>query len=215
MVMDVVAAAARIEEAGGRVIHMEVGQPAAPAPRDRDRGRAGGARRAARSTPKSLGIPSLRARIARHYRDTYGVEVPAERVIVTTGSSAGFILAYLAAFNPGDRVALAVPGYPPSRHILTALGCEPVLIETGADTRYALTGEALLAAHRKKPLQGVLVASPANPTGTMMTAEALSELIARRGRRRHPRHLRRNLSRARLCVRAPRPRCGFRATPSW
>ncbi|HVG51274.1 MAG TPA: aminotransferase class I/II-fold pyridoxal phosphate-dependent enzyme, partial [Xanthobacteraceae bacterium] len=110
--------------------------------------------------------------------DTYGVEVPAERIVVTTGSSAGFILAYLAAFNPGDRVAFAIPGYPPSRHILSALDCEPVLIETGADTRYALTGEALLAAHRRKPLHGVLVASPANPTGTMMTAAALSELIA-------------------------------------
>ena len=111
----------------------------------------------------------MRARIARHYRDTYDLDVSPDRVIVTTGSSAGFILAYLAAFDPGDRVAFAVPGYPPSRHILTALGCEPVLIETGADTRYALTGEALLAAHRRQPLKGVLVASPANPTGTMMT----------------------------------------------
>ena len=81
-----------------------------------------------------------------HYRDTYNLDISPDRIVVTTGSSAGFILAYLAAFNPGDRVAFAVPGYPPSRHILTALGCEPVLIETGADTRYALTGEALLAA---------------------------------------------------------------------
>ena len=102
----------------------------------------------------------------------------ADWIVITTGSSAGFIFAYLAAFNPGDRVAFAVPGYPPSRHILTALGCEPVLIETGADTRYALTGEALLAAHRKSPLKGVLVASPANPTGTMMTPEALSDLVS-------------------------------------
>lgn len=177
MVMDVVAAAARIEEAGGRVIHMEVGQPAAPAP-----GPALAAAAAALSGPlkytESLGIPSLRASIARHYRDTRQIEVPPDRIIVTTGSSAGFILAYLAAFNPGDRVAFAIPGYPPSRHILTALDCEPVLIETGADTRYALTGEALLAAHRKRPLQGVLIASPANPTGTMMTAQAIAGLIA-------------------------------------
>jgi len=176
MVMDVVAAAARIEERGGRVIHMEVGQPAAPAP-----AAAIAAARAALdgrlAYTESLGIPSLRARIARHYRDAYGVDVPAERIVVTTGSSAAFILAFLALFEPGDKVALAVPGYPPSRHILTALGCEPVLIETTAETRYALTGEALLAAHRRTPLKGVLVASPANPTGTMMTPEALADLI--------------------------------------
>jgi aspartate/methionine/tyrosine aminotransferase len=176
MVMDVVAAAARIEEAGGRVVHMEVGQPAAPAPAS--------AIAAARNAlggrltyTESLGIRPLRERIARHYRDTYSLDIAPDRIVVTTGSSAGFIFAYLAAFNPGDRVAFAVPGYPPSRHILTALGCEPVLIETGADTRYALTGEALLAEHRKSPLKGVLVASPANPTGTMMTPEALSELV--------------------------------------
>jgi len=99
-------------------------------------------------------------------------------VVVTTGSSAGFILAFLALFEPGERVALANPGYPPYRHILSALGCEPVLIETAADTRWAITGEALLAAHQRKPLAGVVIASPANPTGTMMTADALARLIA-------------------------------------
>jgi aspartate/methionine/tyrosine aminotransferase len=81
-------------------------------------------------------------------------------------------------FEPGDRVAVTVPGYPPYRHILTALGCEPVLIETSSETRHALTGEALLAAHRKAPLKGVLVGSPANPTGTMMSREALTSLMA-------------------------------------
>jgi aspartate/methionine/tyrosine aminotransferase len=156
---------------------MEVGQPAASAP-----SRAIAAARAALSGPlrytETLGIPSLRARIARHYHERYGVTVDADRVIVTTGSSAGFILAFLALFEPGDRVAVAVPGYPPYRHILKALGCEPVLIETTADTRFALTAELLLAAHRRAPLHGVLVASPANPTGTMMTAEAVRDLHA-------------------------------------
>jgi len=98
-------------------------------------------------------------------------------VIVTTGSSAAFILAFLSMFEPGDRVAIANPGYPPYRHILTALGCEPVLIETDAATRFAITGESLRAAHAKKPLAGVLVASPANPTGTMMSPAALAALI--------------------------------------
>src|SRR5262249_16065061 len=125
----------------------------------------------------ALGIPSLRARISRHYREAHGCNVDPERIIVTTGSSGGFILAFLSMFEPGDRVAVTVPGYPPYRHILTALGCEPVLIETTSETRHALTGEALLAAHRKTPLKGVLVASPANPTGTMMSKEALSSVI--------------------------------------
>jgi aspartate/methionine/tyrosine aminotransferase len=104
--------------------------------------------------------------------------VDAGRIVVTTGSSGAFILAFLAMFEPGDRVAVTVPGYPPYRHILNALGCEPVLIETLSETRHALTGEALLAAHRRLPLKGVLVGSPANPTGTMMSREALTSLIA-------------------------------------
>ena len=105
------------------------------------------------------------------------MKADAERIVVTTGSSGAFILAFLAMFEPGDRVAVTVPGYPPYRHILTALGCEPVLIETTNETRHALTGEALLAAHRKTPLKGVLVGSPANPTGTMMSREALASLM--------------------------------------
>ena len=177
MVMDVMSAAERIEAAGGHVIHMEVGQPAAPAPRT-----AIAAARAALDGGRidytsALGIPSLRERIARHYLDTYGCSVDSGRIIVTTGSSGAFILAFLAMFEPGDRVAVTVPGYPPYRHILTALGCEPVLIETSGDTRHALTGEALLAEHRKTPLKGVLVGSPANPTGTMMSREALTHLL--------------------------------------
>jgi aspartate/methionine/tyrosine aminotransferase len=178
MVMDVMAAAARIEAAGGHVIHMEVGQPAASAPKT--------ARLAAHAALNSgridytsaLGTPSLRERIARHYRESYGIAVDSGRIVITTGSSGAFILAFLAMFEPGDRVAVTIPGYPPYRHILTALGCEPVLIETSSETRHALTGEALLAAHRKAPLKGVLVGSPANPTGTMMSRDALTGLIS-------------------------------------
>jgi aspartate/methionine/tyrosine aminotransferase len=178
MVMDVMAAAARIEARGGRVVHMEVGQPAASAPQT--------ALRAARAAldggdigyTQALGIPALRGRIAQHYTDAYGVTVEPERIVATTGSSAGFILAFLALFEPGDRVAVACPGYPPYRHILTALGCEPVMIEISQATGWAITVEALLETHRRTPLKGVLVASPANPTGTMMRANALGELIA-------------------------------------
>jgi aspartate/methionine/tyrosine aminotransferase len=177
IVMDVMAAAARIEARGGRVVHMEVGQPAAPAPAT-----AIAAARAALDKgdigyTEALGIPPLRARIARHYADTHRIEVDPGRIVVTTGSSGGFILAFLALFEPGDRVAVASPGYPPYRHILTALGCEPVMIDISAATGWTITVDALLAAHRKTPLKGVLVASPANPTGTMLRPDALAALI--------------------------------------
>jgi aspartate/methionine/tyrosine aminotransferase len=177
IVMDVMAAASELEAKGERVIHMEVGQPAAPAPLV--------ARQAAQAAliegrigyTEALGLPSLRARIARHYREFYQAEVDPAQIAVTTGSSGAFILTFLSLFEPGDRVALANPGYPPYRHILTALGCEPVLIDTGPDTRWALSPDALIDAHRKTPLKGLLVASPTNPTGTMMSAEALRALI--------------------------------------
>ena len=177
MVMDVMAAAARIEDAGGRVIHMEVGQPAAPAPATAIAAAHTALAAGRIGYTETLGISSLRARIARHYADAYGVAVDPNRVIVTTGSSGGFILAFLALFEPGDRVAIAMPGYPPYRHILTALGCEPVLIECTQATRWSITPDMLLAEHRRAPLRGVLIGSPANPTGTMMTGQALRDLI--------------------------------------
>jgi aspartate/methionine/tyrosine aminotransferase len=177
MVMDVMAAAARLEAAGARVIHLEVGQPAAAAPASAIAA-AGAALAAGRlGYTETLGIASLRGRIARFYAEQYGVDIDPRRVVVTTGSSAGFILAFLSLFEPGNRIAVAVPGYPPYRHILKALGCEAVLIETTAETRWAITPQMLHEAHRRTPLAGVLVASPANPTGTMMTAEALAALL--------------------------------------
>ena len=177
MVMDVVAAAARLEAQGRRIIHMEVGQPAAGAPATA----IDAARTALAATrlgyTETLGTVSLRQRIARAYAEWRGIDVDPARIVVTTGSSAGFIFAFLAAFDAGDRVAMALPGYPPYRHILTALGCEPVGIETSAATRWSMTGETLLAHHQEKPLKGVVVASPANPSGTMMTTAAFTALI--------------------------------------
>ena len=178
MVMDVMAAAARLEAAGTRIVHMEVGQPAAGAPATALRAAAAALTQGGLGYTEALGRRSLRARIARHYAETYRVDVAADQVIVTTGSSGGFILAFLALFEAGDRVAVAVPGYPPYRHILKSLGCVPVEIETTAATRWAITPEALMAAHAQAPLKGVLVASPANPTGTMMSQAALAALIA-------------------------------------
>jgi aspartate/methionine/tyrosine aminotransferase len=178
IVMDVMAAAAAAEAEGRHIVHMEVGQPAAPAPQTAIRAAQAALARGRIGYTETLGIPSLRARIARHYRETYDLALDPTRVAVTTGSSGGFILAFLTLFESGDRVALANPGYPPYRHILTALGCQPVLIDTTAATRWALTPKALIAAHRQKPLAGLVVASPANPTGTMMEADALARLIA-------------------------------------
>ncbi|WP_127089860.1 pyridoxal phosphate-dependent aminotransferase [Aquabacter cavernae] len=178
IVMDVMEHAARLEREGKHVIHMEVGQPAAPAPLTARKAAAEALERGQVGYTAALGIPSLRARIARHYGETHGLAIDPERIVVTNGSSGGFILAFLALFAPGDRVAIAAPGYPPYRHVLSALGCEPVLIETRAEDRFALTPESLLAAHREKPLAGVLVASPGNPTGTMMDRAALMALHA-------------------------------------
>ena len=177
MVMDVVAAAGLLEAAGRRVIHMEIGQPAAAAPAT-----ALAAARAALVSGRigytqSLGMPSLRRRIARHYAERYGADIDPGRILVTTGSSAAFLLAFLAMFEPGDRIAIANPGYPPYRNVLSALGCEAVPIEISAATRFALAPETVIAAHRDRPLKGVLAASPANPTGTMMTEDALGALV--------------------------------------
>ncbi|MEE4013481.1 pyridoxal phosphate-dependent aminotransferase [Roseibium sp. FZY0029] len=175
--MDVLAEAARLEAQGRKIIHMEVGQPSAPAPKAAlemarkalDHGRLG--------YTEALGIRPLREALAAHYRKAYGVDVPVDRIMATTGSSAGFNLAFLAAFDPGDRVVLTAPGYPAYRNILKALGLVPVEIEVGAETRWSLTPTHLEEAQKEGPVKGVLVASPANPTGTMMTAEALEDLI--------------------------------------
>ncbi len=176
LAMDVLAAAKAKARQGGDVVHMEVGQPSAPAPRL--------ARQAAMRLLESgrigyteaLGMPSLRERIARHYRDAYGVAVEPGQVAVTTGSSAGFVLAFLALFEPGDRVAIANPGYPAYRSVLDALDLVPVGINTGPETGWVMTPDAIARAHAQAPLAGVLAMSPANPSGTMMTPQAISAL---------------------------------------
>ena len=173
IVMDVMAAAAEKEAAGDTVIHLEVGQPSTPAPK--------GALAAAHAALDSdrigyvaaLGMPALRERISRHYRDVYKVDVPAERVIVTTGSSGGFPLAFLASFDAGDRVALAAPGYPAYRNILAALNLEAVDLPTSAADNFQPTVAALEKAGR---IDGLIVASPSNPTGTMVGHAEMKEL---------------------------------------
>ncbi len=162
------------EAAGDSVLHMEVGEPGAGPPRKVLEAAAEALRGNKLGYTEALGIPELRAAIAKHYGDRYGIDVAAERVVVTTGSSGGFMLALLAAFDPGDRVAVGVPYYPAYRNMLVALGIEPVFVVTGPQTRFQPSPQTLAAAG---PLDGVLVASPANPTGTMLSAQALAGLV--------------------------------------
>jgi aspartate/methionine/tyrosine aminotransferase len=176
--MDVMAAAARRVATGGDVVHMEVGEPGTAPPR---RAREAVAR-ALEAGPvgytQALGTAELRTRIARHYQDRHGLTVDPGRIIVTMGSSAGFILAFLAAFEVGDRLAVQTPGYPAYRNTTVALGLSPVILETSAWTRWAPTPEMVHAAHMETPLKGLLVASPNNPTGTVISRRDLSALAA-------------------------------------
>lgn len=178
IVMDVIRAAAEREAQGQRVIHMEVGQPGTPAPRVVRQAVARAIDRETLGYTQALGIPALRARIAQHYREVHQIDVPASRVIVTAGSSAGFVLAFLALFDAGDRVAMPSPGYPCYRQIMRAYGIEPVILETGPAGRWMPTPDDIAAAARHGSLKGVLVASPANPTGSMLDRDRLAALIA-------------------------------------
>ena len=177
-VMDLLAAAAERQRTPRR--------PARPAGRaaEHRRARAGARRRRSGCcecddplgyTP-AIGILELREAIAEHHQRTYGVDVDPDEVIVTTGSSGGFLLAFLAAFEVGDKVAMARPGYPCYRNVLTALGIEVVEIPTGPETRFQPTVEQVAELHAQHGLKGLVVASPANPTGTMLLPSELAAL---------------------------------------
>jgi len=169
LAMDVLGAAGALERAGRDIVHLELGEPGAPAPRPvleaaraaLDAGRIG--------YTEAVGRLSLRARIAAHYRQVHGALVDPARIVVTTGSSSGFVLSFLALFDPGARVVVAAPGYPAYLNIFGALGIECVSLETSAETGYVVTAEMIEAEHRRAPLQGVLLMSPANPSGVMMS----------------------------------------------
>jgi aspartate/methionine/tyrosine aminotransferase len=175
IVMDVMGEANEREAKGHDIIHMEVGQPATRAPKAaRERARMALERERLGYT-EALGMPSLRERIARYMKERYGARVPAERVVVTSGSSAGFVLAFLAVLDHGDSLGLPSPGYPCYRQILKALGVFPQLIETSGQGRWMPTVadvERLAAASAA----GLLLASPNNPTGTMALSPRLAEI---------------------------------------
>ena len=172
IVMDVMEAAARAEAAGRHVIHMEVGQPGTPAPEAARKALAEAMEAGPLGYTVALGLPALRKRIAALYGERHGIDLSPERVVITSGSSGGFILAFTALFDTGDRVALGAPGYPSYRQILTALDLVPVDIETRPEDRYQPVPGNLPA-----DIRGLIVASPANPSGTMLDRPALEALI--------------------------------------
>jgi aspartate/methionine/tyrosine aminotransferase len=180
--MDVLRAANARAAEGEDVLHLEVGQPSTPAPAAVLEAARAALGRETLGYTDALGLPALREAIALHYRDRHGVAVDPARIVVTTGSSGAFLLAFLAAFDPGDRVLMTAPAYPAYRNILTALDLVPVELETGPAERYQMTPERLAAEAGR--VDGIIVASPANPTGTMLAPKdlaALARLCRERG----------------------------------
>ncbi|MCG7521228.1 pyridoxal phosphate-dependent aminotransferase [Ruegeria sp. Ofav3-42] len=173
IVMDVMEAARRAEEAGRHIIHMEVGQPGTGAPKGAVQALAHEMEQGPLGYTVALGLPALRQRIARLYGEWYDVDLNPERVVITPGSSGGFLLTFTALFDSGDRVGIGAPGYPSYRQILKALGLVPVDLPTAPQNRL----QPVPADFAGLDLQGLMVASPANPTGTMLDHAAMGSLI--------------------------------------
>ncbi|MCB1334444.1 MAG: aminotransferase class I/II-fold pyridoxal phosphate-dependent enzyme [Roseivivax sp.] len=173
IVMDVMEAARQAEADGRSIIHMEVGQPGTPAPAAARDALARAMAADALGYTVALGLPALRQRIARMYGEWYGVDLDPARVVITPGSSGGFILAFTALFDAGDRVAMGRPGYPSYRQILRALDLVPVEVEARMENRLQPTPADLDGVD----YHGLLVASPGNPTGTMLDRDAMASLI--------------------------------------
>lgn len=175
IVMDVMRDAAALEAQGRSIIHVEVGQPST------GMSKAAAHKIAAMIGHDKLGytvadgIVALRERIARHYHETYAVNVDPGRIFITTGSSAAFTLSFLSAFDAGDRVVVASPGYPSYRHILSAFGIKVELVSVDAATRFNISVDHLKSMAQKPA--GVIVASPANPTGSMIEPGVFRELV--------------------------------------
>ncbi|MFG6567193.1 pyridoxal phosphate-dependent aminotransferase [Sulfitobacter sp. 1A13679] len=172
IVMDVMQAASAAEEAGRHIIHMEVGQPGTGAPKGAAAALAKAMGEGALGYTVALGLPALRARIAQMYGEWYNVDLDPARVVITPGSSGGFLLAFTALFDSGDRVGIGAPGYPSYRQILRALGMQPVDLPAAPENRY----QPVAADFAGQDLHGLLVASPANPSGTMLDRPALTAL---------------------------------------
>jgi len=172
--MAMTAKASALEESGREICHLEVGQPGTGAPEGARQAAVAALDRAAGlGYTNARGLPALIDRIARHYEDGYGCTVDSRRIAVVSGASAGFTLAFLACFDQGQRVGILEPGYPAYRNTLTALGIEPVAIPVGRESQWSPTVAALDAAGR---LDGLIIASPSNPTGTVLDEASLTSI---------------------------------------
>ena len=173
IVMDVMQAAAAAEAEGHHIIHMEVGQPGTGAPKGASAALTAAMEQNALGYTVALGLPALRKRIAQMYGEWYNVDLDPSRVVITSGSSGGFILTFTSLFDTGDRVGIGAPGYPSYRQILKALDLTPVDLPTSIENRL----QPVPSDFADMDLQGLLVASPGNPTGTMLDHGAMSALI--------------------------------------
>ncbi len=174
--MDVKREATLKEQAGERIVHMEVGEPCAPPPRLVREAAMAALAGGPIGYTDALGLLSLRQRIARHYAENFGIDVDPQRVAITTGSSGAFIMAFLTLFDAGARVAIPNPGYPAYRNIFAALGVETVDVPVNSENGFAMTAAALAKAHAAQRLDGVLAMSPANPTGAMLSVQQLRDI---------------------------------------
>jgi aspartate/methionine/tyrosine aminotransferase len=176
IVMDVMSAANERAAAGLDVLHLEVGQPSTPAPARVIEAAKQALDGNLLGYTESLGIMPLRERIARHYQDQYGVDADPRHIVITTGSSGGFLLSFLSAFDPGDKVGITSPGYPAYRNILRAVGVEAIDIPVGPNTHFQPTAD--MVTDPALGLDGMIVASPSNPTGSMLPAGTLGDIVA-------------------------------------
>ena len=173
IVMDVMENARKAEDRGENIIHMEVGQPGTAAPKKAQQALMHQMSNDSLGYTVALGLPALRSRISRLYGEWYNVDLDPKRVVVTSGSSGGFILSFASLFDVRQKVGIGSPGYPSYRQILKAQDLEPVLIDTKIENKYQLTSNDI----KNKSLSGVLIASPANPTGSMVDYKTMESLI--------------------------------------
>jgi aspartate/methionine/tyrosine aminotransferase len=176
-VMDVMRAAAEREAAGHKIIHMEVGQPGTAAPKAALDAVEAAMRRDKLGYSLALGLPELRARIAEHYKTTYGLSVPVERIVVTTGSASAFLLAFIATLDAGDRIVLPTPGYPCYLNVALSLNLDPVFLASSPENRWTIDPADIGRAARDYGAKGLLIASPNNPTGTMLEPARLEAAV--------------------------------------
>lgn len=176
MAMDVLREARRLEQAGRRIVHMELGEPGAPAPALVRKAAEEALRSGQIGYGEALGDLALRSRIAQHYAEHYGVDVGPDRIIVTTGSSGAFLLGFICGFDAGAKIGVVQPGYPAYANILESLGlsCAPIFV--GEETGSSPTAELIEAAHRRERFEGLLLMSPANPTGAMIPPAELERI---------------------------------------